>query len=190
MKLANERGYRMSVKFLESLSRPDYLNPTGPQHPDSTSFATPPSHNAITLRSPTNSVTLSDTTPSDAPESSTPNPILALISTVRQQLLDHESYREPYVKFLRNLHHAKQGTEQERLRKIRPTKPTDSDVRGFFLSHWPEVHLRDRVKEHANPLSDAICGHRWLASEFIEKVTYLDSSSQVFRHVDWWIYFS
>jgi len=159
----------------------NYLNPTDlPKHPD-TSF--PMSPNGITLRSLTNSITLSDTPP-DA-SGSPPNPILTLISTVRQQLLDHKSYLEPYLKCLHQLCHAKQGTEQQRLRKIRPTKPADSDVRDFFLSHWPEVHLRDdagprypwktRVEEHVyvpvNPLNDAIRGNPWLASDLMEKVT-------------------
>lgn len=157
--------YEYHMVFLKSMSHPDYLNPTDPlKHLDR-----PMPPNLITLRSPANSITLSNP-PSGASESP-PNPILTLVSTVRQQLLDHESYREPYLKCLRNLYHARQGTEQQRMRKIRPTKPTDSDIRDFFLSRWPEVRLRDRGVMPLKPLDDAICGCQRLASDLVEKVT-------------------
>ena len=177
MKLAYQYGC-MLRSFIDSLCQPSYTD--SPEHPD-LSFPIPP--NNITLRSLTDAITLPDT-PSDTPQSP-PNPILTLISTVRQQLLDHKSYREPFLKYLCIPYHGRQGTEQRQLRKIRPIKPTDSDVRHFFLSHWPEVHLKDHIGPYAtaNRLNNAICCHRWLASELVEKVT-IGLSSYLFCYVD------
>lgn len=115
----------------------------------------------------------------DSQDAPADNPIPSLVHTVRQQLLDHQSYREPYLKCLLALYRAGESSHQGRIRRIRPSKPTDSDIRDFILFHWPEVQLRSkrdfisRIREEVKkvrPLDDAIhlsCG---LVTDLIGKV--------------------
>ena len=109
------------------------------------------------------------------------NPLLPLIHKTRQQLLDHQAYREPFLKCLLSLYRTGSATHRRERRKIRPTDPTDADIHTFILSHWPEVQLRERRDfmprfEHdvgeVRPLDSAIHVNRALATQLIKKVNH------------------
>lgn len=71
------------------------------------------------------------------------NPFLPLTHNTRQ-LLNHQAYREPFLKCLLSLYRAGSSAHRRERRKIRPTEPTGVDIHTFALSHWPEVQLRER----------------------------------------------
>ena len=113
---------------------------------------------------------------SDAPE----NPILSLIHTIRQQFLDHQAYRKPFLNCLCTLYHAGGGTHERYIRRVRPIPPTDSDIRDFIWFHWPQVQLKTErgympeLRQEAfelRPLDDAIHVSCGLATNLTAKVT-------------------
>ena len=136
-----------------------------------------------------NKLIITDALSSAALGSSIVNPVFALIHTTRIQLLKHQIYREPFLKCLHSLYKPRQGHNPDQLshlNDIRPTKPTDADVRNFILHHWPEVSLKKRQEYmprslidagHVRPLDDAIHLNRGLAALLVaktmEKVKYL-----------------
>jgi len=106
------------------------------------------------------------------------NPLLFLARITRQQLVDHKPFRAPYLKCLHDLYDvdALPCLGKQLLLHIRPTKPTDSDIRDFFLYHWPEVLLRKprdlgfKSPARVPPFDGAIHLSHGLALHLIEKV--------------------
>lgn len=68
--------------------------------------------------------------------------VVSLLHIIRRQLLNNRSYREPYLDILLDIYDLGTPKTKKRIRKTRPTRPTDLDIRQFLYSQWPEIILR------------------------------------------------
>lgn len=113
------------------------------------------------------------------------NPFLFLVHITRQQLIDHQHFRAPYLKCFDDLYDGDDpplyGGPRARniIRFTRPTRPTDSDIRDFFIYHWPGVLLERtssrlsrsfRCFPRVQPVDDPILMSHDLAVHLIERV--------------------